>query len=310
MVQQSPQQPQQPQGTSANFALTTLVLAGMFTFILMALLSNRTVVERTPTQAAATLQPTPTVITSLPTPFRVEYTARKVSEGASLFQATCSACHGQAAQGVPGLGKNLIENEFVENLDDKELLDFIIVGRTAYDPANTTGITMPARGGNPAITDENLYSIIAYLRTAKDPTLIVADGDSETTSTLDEGGEIVIRPTEPWVYPLATPVGQPTSTPRPPREFDVASAYALSCSGCHGLDGNGVPGSLLRGGDLSQSMLVLTGNAQRVYDFIITGNPGADPAVDFPHPVRGEYPALTDEQLRELVDYVIQIVRQ
>jgi disulfide bond formation protein DsbB len=34
-----------------------------------------------------------------------------------------------------------------------------------WDPLNTTGIDMPGKGGNPALTDDNILAIIAYLRT-------------------------------------------------------------------------------------------------------------------------------------------------
>lgn len=292
---------QNTRGTSANFALTTFVLAASLTFVMFAVLSNRTVVEREALPATATPLPTPTLIAALPTPFRVEYTGRMVSEGKSYFQTSCSSCHGQAAQGVPGLGKNLLDSTLVQQLDDRELLDFIVVGRTAFDPANTTGITMPARGGNPALTDNNIYAIIAYLRTAADPSLIVVGGSQPAMPQ----GPIEIRPTEPWVYPLATPEGQPTSTPRPPRPFDAAHAYAVSCAGCHGLDGAGMA---VNGPPLAASALVTAGDAAALFDFIVTGNPDADPAnlaTGFPHPVRAEYPALDDNDLRALVDYVL-----
>ena len=38
-------------------------------------------------------------------------------------------------------------------------------GRSTSDPANTTGVDMPPKGGNPALTDQDLLDIIAYIRT-------------------------------------------------------------------------------------------------------------------------------------------------
>jgi disulfide bond formation protein DsbB len=32
------------------------------------------------------------------------------------------------------------------------------------DPLNTTGIAMPPKGGNPALTDGQIVDIVAYLR--------------------------------------------------------------------------------------------------------------------------------------------------
>jgi mono/diheme cytochrome c family protein len=87
--------------------------------------------------------------------------------GQVLFTATCAACHGPAAQGLPGLGKNLVASEFVAGLTDRELVEFITVGRTPDDPLNTTGVTMPAKGGRATLTDQDLYDIVAYIRSIR-----------------------------------------------------------------------------------------------------------------------------------------------
>ncbi len=86
-------------------------------------------------------------------------------KGAELFAGTCAACHGPNAEGLPGLGKNLTTSEFVASQTDEQLLEFIKKGRDVTDPANTTGVAMPPSGGNPALTDEDLLNIIAYIRT-------------------------------------------------------------------------------------------------------------------------------------------------
>lgn len=86
------------------------------------------------------------------------------ASGQQLFVSSCSTCHGPAGEGVTGLGKPLTESAFVAGLSDAELLAFIKNGRMVDDPLNTTGIAMPPKGGNPALTDEQLQAIIAYLR--------------------------------------------------------------------------------------------------------------------------------------------------
>jgi disulfide bond formation protein DsbB len=87
-----------------------------------------------------------------------------VAQGEQLF-VLCSACHGADGRGVPNLGKTLVESEFVNSLTDEELANFVKMGRPIWDPANTSGIDMPPKGGNPAMTDEELMAIIAYIRT-------------------------------------------------------------------------------------------------------------------------------------------------
>lgn len=88
-----------------------------------------------------------------------------IASGSKLFAGTCVACHGAGGVGVKGNGKALVNNEFVQSLDDDALLAFIQKGRDPGDPKNTTGVGMPAKGGNPALKEDDFLDIIAYLRT-------------------------------------------------------------------------------------------------------------------------------------------------
>jgi disulfide bond formation protein DsbB len=45
------------------------------------------------------------------------------------------------------------------------MLTFIKTGRPSGDPLNTTGVDMPPKGGNPALSDEQILDIVAYIRT-------------------------------------------------------------------------------------------------------------------------------------------------
>jgi len=85
--------------------------------------------------------------------------------GEELFVSTCLACHGEGGKGIEGLGKDMTTSVFIKGLSDKELLEFIKVGRSISDPDNTTGVDMPLKGGNPALTDDEIVDIIAYMRT-------------------------------------------------------------------------------------------------------------------------------------------------
>ena len=78
---------------------------------------------------------------------------------------TCSGCHGPDATGIEGLGKDLTNSAFLADRTDDEMVAFIEVGRRPDDPANETGVDMPPKGGNPAFSDQDLYDVIAYLRT-------------------------------------------------------------------------------------------------------------------------------------------------
>ncbi len=88
----------------------------------------------------------------------------EVARGQKRFRQTCTTCHGPDAQGMRKLGKNLHGNQFVRSKSDDELVEFLRVGRPAVHPLNERGVDMPPRGGNPALTDDDLRSIVAYLR--------------------------------------------------------------------------------------------------------------------------------------------------
>ena len=65
---------------------------------------------------------------------------------------------------MPKLGKDLHQNEFVRGLDDEELFQFFKTGRPANHPLNEQRVDMPPKGGNPALQDDDLRLIAAYVR--------------------------------------------------------------------------------------------------------------------------------------------------
>ncbi len=91
-----------------------------------------------------------------------------VSAGDDKYHEVCVACHGPEGEGMEGLGKPFPTSEFLKTVNDQDLLDFIKVGRPTGDPDNTTGVDMPPKGGNPALTDEQILDIIAYIRTLQE----------------------------------------------------------------------------------------------------------------------------------------------
>jgi mono/diheme cytochrome c family protein len=96
-----------------------------------------------------------------------KYVALKgvVANGQKQFQNACTSCHGPDAKGMPSLGKDLTTSTFLKGLPDAEAVLFLAKGRPASDPLNTTKVDMPPKGGNPALKDQDLADIIAYVRT-------------------------------------------------------------------------------------------------------------------------------------------------
>jgi len=76
---------------------------------------------------------------------------------------TCAGCHGVDATGVTGLGKNLVDSEFIAGISDADLAAFIKKGRPISDPANTTGIDMPPKGGR-STTRRSMVWSLTYVR--------------------------------------------------------------------------------------------------------------------------------------------------
>lgn len=105
-----------------------------------------------------------------------EELAEYIAHGSKLFSSSCVACHGPGGVGVKGNGKALVNNEFVQSLDDDGLLAFIKRGRDPSDPKNTTGVGMPAKGGNPALSDDDILDIICYLRTLQPDKPVASTG--------------------------------------------------------------------------------------------------------------------------------------
>lgn len=91
-----------------------------------------------------------------------------VADGEVLFQQSCASCHGPDAKGVAGLGKDMTTSTFIQGLSDEELLTFVKSGRPTGDPLNTTGVDMPPKGGNPALTDAQLLDIIAFIHSVQE----------------------------------------------------------------------------------------------------------------------------------------------
>jgi hypothetical protein len=70
--------------------------------------------------------------------------------GEKIFASACKVCH----------GKDKAQSEFIASKSDQELVEFIRIGGVPEEPR-----VMLPKGGNPTLTDKNLYDIVAYLRT-------------------------------------------------------------------------------------------------------------------------------------------------
>lgn len=93
-----------------------------------------------------------------------EYPSDLIIQGEQLYNSSCATCHGLNGQGIPNVGVKLVNNSFIAERDDSTLIEFISTGRTATSTQTTTGVTMPGKGGNLALSNEDIFTIIAYVR--------------------------------------------------------------------------------------------------------------------------------------------------
>ena len=121
---------------------------------------------------AAACGPTETPAPPAPTAPAVPAEAQKFAglkgdptNGKDKYGTTCIACHGPEAKGIPNLGKDLTVSDYLKGLSDPEAALFLTKGRPSSDPLNTTKVDMPPKGGNPALKDQDLIDIVAFLRT-------------------------------------------------------------------------------------------------------------------------------------------------
>jgi mono/diheme cytochrome c family protein len=322
---------QQPRSSDSFPMWPVLVLLGMFGVLLLIVLAGNA-----STRLPVTPTPAPTQVAELPTatlPPPITGGAAgpdpaMVAAGKTIFSSICFACHGQDAHGIPGLGKDLVTSTFVHSQTDDELLAFLQKGRPVFDPLNTTGVEMPPRGGNPSLTDSDLLTVIAYLRTLNGapeasgqqaagaataaPTSVPAPTSSEPTKPfVIPGANIGATPagvTEVPAFTAAAPTQEATAaiTEAAPTQEAIGAVtaprggqqiYVWACSGCHGANGEGVQyvGLAITSSSMLTDSAALTS--------LLTNTQMSGPS-GFVHPYRGGYPPLTDAEISNLIDYL------
>ncbi|MCP3935616.1 MAG: cytochrome c [Actinomycetia bacterium] len=104
----------------------------------------------------------PATTSSAETDSTSEEATASVEAGQELYVASCQSCHG--ADGTIGPELPGADGGFVASTSPEELAAFIKAGRLSSDPDNTTGLDMPVKGGNPALGDDDINNIVAYLK--------------------------------------------------------------------------------------------------------------------------------------------------
>lgn len=87
------------------------------------------------------------------------------TNGAKLYLTNCAICHGQSLEGGIGVTLNPIDKNLkgvLNPLDPNFLIQIITNGRQPQsgDPKTSA---MPAKGGNPNLTDQDVKDLAAYI---------------------------------------------------------------------------------------------------------------------------------------------------
>jgi putative heme-binding domain-containing protein len=115
--------------------------------------------------AAVLIQTTFAAAAGKPAFSSAEAKASAIKEGASLFRANCSPCHGLSARGG-GRGPDLTSRRWTHGSTDSAIFRTITRG--------VPGTEMPANG----FEDSEIWAIIAYLRSLAPPKRPIVSGDS------------------------------------------------------------------------------------------------------------------------------------
>lgn len=86
--------------------------------------------------------------------------AQAASHGKSVYEGTCIACHGANGKGaLPGVPDLTSAKGPLKGADEVVIKRM----REGYQSPGSP-MAMPPKGGNPALTDDDLQAVLAYMR--------------------------------------------------------------------------------------------------------------------------------------------------
>lgn len=227
--------------------------------------------------------------------------------GEEIYNAVCTSCHGAGVLGAPKIDdKAAWASRVTKGLDG--------LMKSAINGLNS----MPARGGDPSITDEELTNAIVYMtgKAGHDLSSQVkksADSASATDKAAPTADAAATPATDKAAAPAtdktavtapasetATPAAQQTAAPAeqqaaaaPAAAVDGEKIYKSICFSCHDV---GVAGSPKLGDTAAWTPRIATGN-DSLYKSALNGK-GAMPA-------KGGNPALSDAEIKAAVDFMV-----
>ena len=189
--------------------------------------------------------------------------------GKDIAAAACNACHATGAAGAPKIGdKAAWQARFDAGMDS--LMSNAINGKGA----------MPARGGNPSLTDDDIQAAIISM--LEDTGFEVASADAAPAAEA----------------PAAAPAEEAASSGT--AGVDLAKGedvYTKSCSTCHGMGIAGAP----KVGDAAAWEARIAQGDQTLLDHAINGYQGSSGYM----PAKGGFAFLSDDDVAAAVAYMV-----
>ena len=201
-------------------------------------------------------------------------------DGEGIYGNVCAACHESGAAGAPIRGD---EGAWSERTGKgfETLLSHSINGFNA----------MPARGGNPNLSDEEMEAATAYL---VEPVMDVPDlgGGDEGASEEDMASEDAAASQQE----MASADGAASDAPSH-AGIDGEAIYNQVCMACHNTGAAGAP---VRG-EADQWSVRLDKGMETLYDHSINGFNAM--------PAKGGNPNLSDDEVKAATDYLVDAVQ-
>jgi len=90
-------------------------------------------------------------------------TPTMIEEGRQLYSSAglCFACHGPTAEGMPGVGPNLVDGEWI-HVDGTVVTIAELVEKGISVQESKSGVIMPPKGGS-QLTTEQIRAVAAYV---------------------------------------------------------------------------------------------------------------------------------------------------
>lgn len=204
--------------------------------------------------------------------------------GEQVYNAVCGACHANGLLDSPKTGSDA---------------DWIARAAAGLEALVTSAINgkgaMPARGGNPSITDKEIRSAILFMTADTSIDWDAPAGGDTATQEADAPAAVAETASET----TATAEAKTEEAPVVATVNSVSgiNTYAANCYVCHDTGAAGSP----KLGDKAGWSERLAKGQDALYDSAINGVNAM--------PARGGNPSLSDEAIQAAVDYMVSTVK-